>query len=80
MQGPTYLLQIFKPLFFFLFITNTTIAQCISSTPQSGTIFTDEGSTGVYNFTNPDEAKDADNRGATASSLAILLSGTTHRV
>jgi hypothetical protein len=43
-------------------------------------IFTDEGSTGVYNFTNPDEAKDADNRGATASSLAILLSGTTHRV
>lgn len=78
MQSPMYLLQVFKPLFFFLFISNNTIAQCVSSNSQSGTIFTDEGSTGVYSFVNPDQAKDADNKGATASSLAILLSGTTH--
>ena len=75
-------LNFLKEIFvFFVFSLNYSYqiqAQCSSQGALSGTVFSDDNSTGVYTFNTPSDAIASDNDRAFAASLIGLLSGNTH--
>jgi hypothetical protein len=66
-------------ILYWTFLFNNKIqAQCTVSGPRSGTIFSDDNSTGSFAFSSPGNAVASDNNRAIASATISILTGNTH--
>ena len=71
---PVYALKKIFPLFFIqLLVVKNGLSQCTTVSEYEGTTFVTDNSSGLVNFTNPNNAKVADNNRAVASVLLSAL-------